>query len=47
VLNLPGDVPNTFPANYPEFPDSWIWIKFTFFVDILQMLIDRPHILLE
>ena len=30
--------------NYPEIPDSWIFIQFLLGIDIDDMLIDRPYI---
>ena len=34
-------------ANYPEFPDSCLPAQFALLVNVHQMLVDRPHILLE
>ena len=47
MLDLPGHLPFAFPANYPEFPDSCRLGQLVFLVDILQMLVDRPNVLLE
>ena len=35
-----------FILNYPEFPDSWLWAKLSLLVNIRQVLVDRPNILL-
>jgi len=47
VLDLPRHFMRPLPANYPEFPDSSSRIEFALFEDVLQVLVDRPHVLLE
>jgi hypothetical protein len=46
LLTLPLS-PRTFPANYPEFPDSCLRFDLPFLVNVLEMLVDGPNILLE
>jgi hypothetical protein len=33
--------------NYPEFPDSCSPLQFALFKDVLDVLVDRAHVLLE
>jgi hypothetical protein len=47
VLDFPLDFARSFPANYPEFPDSCLLFDLPFLVDVLEMLVDGPDILLE
>ena len=47
MLHLPGDLAQAFPANYPEFPDSCLPAQFSLLKDVHQVLVDRPHVLLE
>jgi hypothetical protein len=34
-------------SNYPEFPDSCFTGQFAIVIDVYQMLIDRPHVLVK
>jgi hypothetical protein len=47
MLNFPGHLPLALGSNDPEFPDSCLPTQFAFVEDIHQVLVDRPHILLE
>ena len=47
MLDEPADLPVPLDSNYPEFPDSCPRIQLPFLVDVLQMLVDRPDVLLE
>jgi hypothetical protein len=47
VLDFPLDFARSFPANYLEFPDSCLLFDLPFLVDVLEMLVDGPDILLE
>ena len=47
VFNQPGNVPASLDSNYPEFPDSCPRIELPFFKKVLEVFVDRPHILPE
>ena len=47
MLNEPRDLSLALPANYPEFPDSWVRIQLTLLIDVLKVLTYGAHILLE
>ena len=47
VLDFPLDFARSFTANYPEFPDSCLLFDLPFLVDVLEMLVDGPDVLLE
>ena len=47
MLDIPLDVARSFPANYPEFPDGCLLFDLPFLVDVLEMLVDGPDVLLE
>jgi hypothetical protein len=46
MSRMPRAVPQNSPS-YPEFPDNCIRLKFNFFEYIPDVLVDRPHVLLE
>jgi hypothetical protein len=47
VFDVPRDVARALAANYPEFPDSCPVLQLTFRVNVLQMLVDGPNVLLK
>ena len=47
VLDLAGDLARALGSNYPEFPDSCLPAQFALLEDVHQVLVDRPHVLLE
>ena len=47
MLDFPLDFARPFTANYPEFPDSCPLFDLPFLVEILEMLVDGPDVLLE
>jgi len=46
-IHRTSDFPLTLDLNYPEFPDSWLGSLFPVRKDVLDVLVDHPHILLE
>jgi hypothetical protein len=40
-------LPGAFGLNYPEFPDSCLRFEFSLLVDVADMLVDGPNILLK
>lgn len=44
MLDLPSHLARALLANYPEFPDSSLWIEFFVLVQVLQVLVDRPNL---
>src|ERR1700745_81183 len=47
VVDLTSGLRGALQTNYPEFPDSCLPAQFALFEDVHQVLVDRPHILLE
>jgi hypothetical protein len=47
VLGFPFNFARSFPANYPESPDSCPRFDLPFLVGVLKMLVDGPDVLLE
>ena len=47
MLDLAFDLASALQTNYPEFPDSCLATQFALLEDVQQVLVDRPHILLE
>lgn len=47
VLHLASDLPAPLRSNDPEFPDSCLPGQFALVMDVHQMLIDGPNVLLK
>ena len=47
VLHLAGHFACALQTNYPEFPDSCHPVQFALLENVHQVLVDRPHVLLE
>jgi hypothetical protein len=47
VLHLAGHLARALQTNCPEFPESCLPAQFALLEDVDQVLVDRPHILLE
>ena len=47
VVHEPLDHPRALGPNYPVFPDSCVGRQFAVGKDVLEMLVDRPDVLLE